>query len=120
MAAAPAPPAAGAQDSTAPAGPPAAIYGFHRDSFARQREIESLIIGLPDAARVEAHARVLTAEPHVAGTPENERVARYIFERFKEQLKLFLPGKFTSSFFSLEVIILPPAKFKILFSKNLC
>ena len=28
-------PAAGAQDSTAPAGPPAAIYGFHRDSLAR-------------------------------------------------------------------------------------
>jgi N-acetylated-alpha-linked acidic dipeptidase len=62
----------------------AGIYGFHRDSLSRQREIEALILELPDAARVERHARVLTEEPHVAGTPENEAVARYIYERFRE------------------------------------
>src|SRR6266508_1581131 len=67
-----------------PPGSSAAIYGFHRDSLARQRELESLLLGLPDAARVEEHARVLTSEPHVAATPENEKVARYIFDRFKE------------------------------------
>lgn len=62
----------------------AAIHGFHRDSLAREREVESLILSLPDAARVEAHARLLTEDPHVAGTAENDRVARYIFDRFKE------------------------------------
>ena len=70
----------GTADATASAG----IYGFHRDTLAREREMEALILSLPDAARVERHARVLTGEPHVAGTPENDRVARYIFERFKE------------------------------------
>ncbi len=68
----------------APGTPDSGVYGFHRDSLARQREIESLILGLPEAARVEEHARVLTEDPHVAGTPENEAVARYIFDRFKE------------------------------------
>jgi N-acetylated-alpha-linked acidic dipeptidase len=70
--------------ATGPSESGAAIYGFHRDSLSRQRKIESLILGLPDAARVERHARVLTSEPHVAATPENEKVARYIFDRFKE------------------------------------
>jgi N-acetylated-alpha-linked acidic dipeptidase len=62
----------------------AGIHGFLRDSLPRQREIEALLLSLPDAVRVEQHARNLTEEPHVAGTPENEQVARYIFERFKE------------------------------------
>ena len=51
------------------AGSDAGIFGFHGDSLARQREIESLLLGLPDAARVEEHARFLTEDPHVAGTP---------------------------------------------------
>ncbi len=60
------------------------IYGFRRDSLLRQRETESELLRLADAARIERHARVLTQEPHVAGTPENAEVARYILERFKE------------------------------------
>ena len=69
----------------APAGTGAAgIFGFNKGSLARQREIEALLLGLPDAKRVDEHARVLTKDPHVAGTPENDAVARYIFERFKE------------------------------------
>jgi len=75
-----APPAGGVSAGTASGG----IYGFHRDALARQREIEKLLTSLPETARVEQHARDLTREPHVAGTPENDRVARYIFERFKE------------------------------------
>jgi len=69
----------------APAAAPAAgIFGFHADSLARQREIEALLLGLPDAKRIDEHARVLTENPHVAGTPENDAVARYILERFQE------------------------------------
>ncbi|PYT34917.1 MAG: hypothetical protein DMF52_11620 [Acidobacteria bacterium] len=76
--------ALGAAGAPGLSGSAAGIYGFYRDSLSRQREIEALILALPDAARVEGHARVLTSEPHVAGTPENEKVARYIFDRFKE------------------------------------
>jgi len=77
----------------APPAPPAAapaaqgatgIFGFLPGSVARQKEIEALLLSLPDAKRVDDHARFLTEDPHVAGTPENEAVARYIEQRFKE------------------------------------
>ena len=74
--------------SPAPSGPAASgdtgIFGFLRPSLPRQREIEALLLSLPDASRVEAHARVLTEEPHVAGTPGNAQVQRYIADRFRE------------------------------------
>ena len=76
--------AGGAPVAAGYSGSTTGIYGFQSASLSRQREIEALILGLPDAARVAKHARVLTAEPHVAGTPENEKVARYIFDRLKE------------------------------------
>jgi N-acetylated-alpha-linked acidic dipeptidase len=60
------------------------ILGFHRDSLPRQRQIETLLLELPDRARVEEHSRILAGKPHVAGTPENEAVARYIAARFRE------------------------------------
>ncbi len=62
----------------------AGIYGFHRGSLAAERRVEAQILELPAVENVERHARVLTSEPHVAGTPENDRVARYIYDRFKE------------------------------------
>ncbi len=64
--------------------PDRGIHGFHRDSLARQRKLEALLQKLPDAKRIEEHARVMTEDPHVAGTPENDAVARYIRDRFKE------------------------------------
>ncbi|HEV8703251.1 MAG TPA: M28 family metallopeptidase [Candidatus Polarisedimenticolia bacterium] len=67
-----------------PVPPATGIFGFLRASLPRQREIEALLLSLPDTARVEEHARVLTGEPHIAGTPGNARVQRYIADRFKE------------------------------------
>ncbi len=79
---------ASAAASPAPSGPAATaetgIFGFLRPSLPRQREIEALLLSLPDASKVEAHARVLTEEPHVAGTPGNAQVQRYIADRFRE------------------------------------
>jgi N-acetylated-alpha-linked acidic dipeptidase len=77
-----APPRAGAAPET-PEAPKAGIHGFHRDALPRQRALEAALLALPDPERLEAHARFLTAEPHVAGTPGGERVARYILERFR-------------------------------------
>jgi len=71
--------------AAAPATPPdRGIRGFHRDALARQRTLERLLQKLPDAKRIAEHARILTEDPHVAGTPENDAVARYIRDRFKE------------------------------------
>ena len=73
----PAPPAAPVPPAApGPAAAESGIFGFLRRSLPRQREIEALLLSLPDASKVEAHARVLTEEPHVAGTPENARVQR--------------------------------------------
>jgi N-acetylated-alpha-linked acidic dipeptidase len=75
--------AAGESARTAAAGDPG-ILGFSREALAPERDLEALILRLTDRHRVERHARILTEEPHVAGTPENEAVARYIRDRFKE------------------------------------
>ena len=60
------------------------IHGFHREALGRQRLLEKFLQEQPDRARLETHSRILSARPHVAGTPENEEVARYIAERFRE------------------------------------
>jgi len=68
----------------APDGRAAAILGFHRDAVTRQRDIEAILLKLADPARIEKHHRALTAGPHVAGTPGNVEVQRYIEARFRE------------------------------------
>ena len=60
------------------------ILGFHRDGVARQRDIEAILLKLADPARIEKYHRALTAGPHVAGTPGNVEVQRYIEARFRE------------------------------------
>ena len=63
--------------------PPAAIVGFRpADSDAeraREGEVERMI--RPDTLR--RHLRVLTEEPHVAGTPADRATAEYVLQRLK-------------------------------------
>jgi N-acetylated-alpha-linked acidic dipeptidase len=58
------------------------VFGF-RD-FAQQRQWDRKFIAVPDAARAEDHLRILTAEPHVAGSPEDKKTADYVAQKFKE------------------------------------
>jgi N-acetylated-alpha-linked acidic dipeptidase len=58
------------------------IFGF-RDSTA-QREWEQKFLAVPDAAAAGEHLRILTAEPHLAGTPGGRKVAEYIASKFRE------------------------------------
>ncbi|HEX9427393.1 MAG TPA: M28 family peptidase, partial [Candidatus Polarisedimenticolia bacterium] len=60
------------------------ILGFHHDGVAPERRLEALLVSLPQADRMERDAHLLTRAPHVAGTPENEAVARYIARSFEE------------------------------------
>ncbi|MGH9369544.1 MAG: M28 family metallopeptidase [Thermoanaerobaculia bacterium] len=65
--------------------PPAeALRGFSAERAAWQREYERRLLELPTPAECGALLRELTREPHVAGTPGNERVARFIAEEFKK------------------------------------
>ncbi|MGH9576422.1 MAG: M28 family peptidase, partial [Terriglobales bacterium] len=61
---------------------PSAIYGF-RDSAA-QHKLEQQFLAVPDAAQAGEHLRILTAEPHIAGSPEDKKTAEYVAKVFRE------------------------------------
>jgi N-acetylated-alpha-linked acidic dipeptidase len=69
------------QDANKPA-PPSQVFGF-RD-FTQQRQWDQKFMSVPDPARAEEHLRILTAEPHVAGSPEDKKTADYVAQKFKE------------------------------------
>jgi N-acetylated-alpha-linked acidic dipeptidase len=58
------------------------VFGF-RD-FSQQRQWDQKFIAVPSPVRAEEHLRILTAEPHVAGSPEDKKTADYVAEKFKE------------------------------------
>jgi N-acetylated-alpha-linked acidic dipeptidase len=58
------------------------VFGF-RDSAA-ELATESRFLAVPDARLAEAHLRVLTEAPHMAGTPEDKATADYVAQRFRE------------------------------------
>jgi N-acetylated-alpha-linked acidic dipeptidase len=58
--------------------------GFSRANAPRQASVERHIMGLPDGERMLVYHRAMTAEPHHAGTPANERTAEYFAERLRE------------------------------------
>lgn len=62
--------------------PPAEIFGF-RDSSA-ELDAESRFLAVPDTKLAEAHLRILTQAPHMAGTPEDKSTADYVAEKFRE------------------------------------
>jgi len=59
------------------------IGGFHVSRVVEQRALEGEFARIPDPAACESHLRRVTAEPHVAGTPANARVAEYIHAQFR-------------------------------------
>jgi N-acetylated-alpha-linked acidic dipeptidase len=58
------------------------VFGF-RD-FTEQRKWDQKFIEIPDPARAEEDLRVLTAAPHVAGSPEDRKTAEYVAQKFKD------------------------------------
>lgn len=63
---------------------PQDLRGFTPERAAWQREYERRLMDLPSPAECGALLRELTREPHLAGTPGNERVARFIAEEFRK------------------------------------
>jgi N-acetylated-alpha-linked acidic dipeptidase len=58
------------------------IFGF-RDSTS-ELTTESRFLAIPDARLAEAHLRVLTQAPHMAGTAEDKATADYVAQKFRE------------------------------------
>jgi N-acetylated-alpha-linked acidic dipeptidase len=63
---------------------PETLRGFTPERSAWQRGYERRLMSLPSPAECDALLRELTREPHVAGTPGNERVARFIADEFRK------------------------------------
>ncbi|MCI0354555.1 MAG: M28 family metallopeptidase [Acidobacteria bacterium] len=61
---------------------PAAISGFRNP--AAQHKLEQQFLAVPDAAQAGEHLRILTAEPHIAGSPEDKKTAEYVAKVFRE------------------------------------
>ncbi|HLQ51305.1 MAG TPA: hypothetical protein VK129_07380, partial [Terriglobales bacterium] len=72
--------AALAQQPSSPAAP--AVAGFR--SFGAEQQVESRFLAVPDAKLAEEHLRILTAEPHIAGSPEDKKTADYVAQKFRE------------------------------------
>ncbi len=66
--------------SPAPASSPA-VLGYA--DFSAQARIEAKFLAVPDAKLAGQHLKTLTAEPHLAATPEDHKTAEYVAQKFR-------------------------------------
>ena len=69
---------AGAPAQTAPA----QVFGY--SDFSAEAKIESQFIAVPDAKLAGQHLKTLTAEPHIASSPEDHKTAEYVAAKFRD------------------------------------
>ncbi len=61
---------------------PDGLAGF-RDAAA-ERKLEEKFLAVPEAKLAREHLRILTAEPHIAGSVEDKKTADYVAGKFRE------------------------------------
>jgi len=74
-------PASVAEGNTRPASS-ATIFGF-RDATA-EAAAEARFVAVPDPKLAEEHLRILTKDPHMAGTIEDKATAEYVAQKFRD------------------------------------
>ncbi len=72
-----------ATTSTATAGPPE-ILGFAPRSVEKEQTAEARALAVPTPENARKWLRVLTAEPHVAGTPADRKTAEFVRDKLRE------------------------------------
>ena len=60
----------------------ATVFGY--SDFTAQSKVEAKFLAVPDAALAGAHLKTLTAEPHIAASPEDRKTAEYVAQKFRE------------------------------------
>jgi N-acetylated-alpha-linked acidic dipeptidase len=73
-----------------PAGPirrctqpaPPTVFGYATSPL--KPKIEEKFLAVPDAQLAGQHLKILTAEPHLASTPEDRKTAEYVAQKFRE------------------------------------
>jgi N-acetylated-alpha-linked acidic dipeptidase len=58
-----------------------AVFGYA--DFAAQAKIEQEFLAVPDAKLAGQHLKTLTAEPHLASSPEDHKTAEYVAQKFR-------------------------------------
>ncbi|HEY1768036.1 MAG TPA: M28 family metallopeptidase [Terracidiphilus sp.] len=57
------------------------VFGY--SNFAAESKIEKKFLAVPDAKLAGQELKTLTAEPHLAATPEDRKTADYVAEKFR-------------------------------------
>ena len=60
---------------------PTSVFGY--TDFAAEAKIEQQFLAVPDAKLAGQHLKILTAEPHIASSPEDRKTALYVAEKFR-------------------------------------
>ena len=68
-----------AQDATS--GKSAQVFGY--TEFAKQAAIEQKFLAVPNAKLAGEELKTLTAEPHIASSPEDHKTAEYVAQKFR-------------------------------------
>ncbi|MGA2217044.1 MAG: M28 family metallopeptidase [Terracidiphilus sp.] len=68
-----------AQNSTQATAP--TVFGY--TDFTAQAKIEEKFLAVPDAKLAGQHLKTLTAQPHLASSPEDHKTAEYVAEKFR-------------------------------------
>jgi len=61
---------------------PSVLSGFR--NFSAEQQVESHFLAVPDPKLAEEHLRILTSEPHIAGSVEDKKTADYVLQKFRE------------------------------------
>lgn len=57
------------------------VFGYN--DFTAQSKIDSAFLAVPDAKLAGQELKLLTAQPHLAGTPEDHETALYVAQKFR-------------------------------------
>ena len=60
---------------------PQTVFGYA--DFSAQAKVEEKFLAVPDAKLAGQHLKILTAEPHLAATPEDRATADYVAQKFR-------------------------------------
>jgi N-acetylated-alpha-linked acidic dipeptidase len=60
---------------------PAQVFGY--TDFTKQHAIEEKFLAVPNAKLAGEALKALTAEPHIASSPEDHKTAEYVAEKFR-------------------------------------
>jgi N-acetylated-alpha-linked acidic dipeptidase len=67
---------------SAPQATPPAVFGY--SDFTSESRIEEKFLAVPDAQLAGRRLKILTAEPHLAATPEDRKTAEYVAQSFRD------------------------------------